>query len=170
MTSRDTEGASTVRRAWGRAPVAMFGATVAGIGHLPGGPGTYAAAVAVPTIVGMSGWSFGWRVACLLVVVAAAIGWSGRAGAALGEPDSRRIVVDEWVGVWTALVGFDDLGWAAAAVGFVVFRILDILKPPGAGWLHRRADAGGWTVVGDDLLAGLWTVPAVWGVRVAFGW
>lgn len=157
-----------VRRAWREAPVSMFGATVAGIGHLPGGPGTYAAAVMTPAIVWMSAWALPVRLACLAAALVVGVIWSGRAGRALGEEDSRRVVLDEVLGVWTTLVWFGELGWAAAFVGFVAFRILDVVKPPGARWIHHRGGAG-WSVVGDDVVAGLWAVPAVLVVQLLIG-
>jgi phosphatidylglycerophosphatase A len=42
-------------------------------------------------------------------------------------------------------------------VGFVVFRILDILKPPPINTVQRRFK-GALAIVGDDLLAGLGTM------------
>ncbi len=39
------------------------------------------------------------------------------------------------------------------AVGFVLFRIFDILKPFPVGRMERLK--GGWGVVGDDVVAGI---------------
>ncbi len=147
--------------AWERQPVATFIATVAGIGFLPGGPGTYAAAVFTPLIVWMSGWPLLWRLAALTAVTVASIPAADACGRALGEHDSNHIVIDEVIGVWVALVWFSELSWAIAVVGFVLFRILDVTKPPPA----RRIDnlgQGGLAVIADDIVAGLWAVPLVW--------
>lgn len=152
------------RRAWARAPVSMFMATCAGIGHIPGGPGTYAAALFTPLVVFMSAWPLALRVGLLVLASAASMLWSHRAGAALGEYDSRRIVLDEVIGVWTTLVWFDHLGWPAALAGLVAFRVLDVTKPPPADRLDAEGESGV-AVVADDIVAGLWAVPIVWVVR-----
>ena len=146
--------------AWRRAPVSMFFATVGGIGHLPGGPGTYAAVVFTPLIVWMSHWPLGWRLGLLALVTILSCYWSDVAGVELGEPDSSKIVIDEVVGVWVTLVWFDALGWSAALVGLVAFRIFDITKPPPARYFDDQ-HAGGFAVVADDVVAGLWAIPFV---------
>src|SRR5690554_1293594 len=158
----------TRREAWRKAPVSMLGATFFGVGHIPGGPGTYAAILITPAIVGMSGWPITGRVALFTVITLASIYWAEHAGRALGEHDSRRIVIDEVVGVWMTLVWFDDLTWLSALVGLVAFRIFDITKPPPA----RRIDdngTGGLSVIADDLVAGLWAILAVLLVRWIWG-
>lgn len=138
----------------------MAGATVAGIGHLPGGPGTYAAAVFTPVVVWMSHWPLGWRLAALVAVTVIACYWSEVAGRLLNEPDSQRIVIDEVVGVWVTLVWFDDLGWWAALAGLVAFRVFDITKPPPARYFDDHHH-NGFGVVADDIIAGLWAIPFV---------
>ena len=148
------------RRAWRDAPFSMAGATVFGIGHLPGGPGTYAAALWVPVAVWSSGLSWVVRLGAWALLTGLSIVWAKRAGRALDEPDSRRIVIDEVVGVWTSLVVFSTLTWPGALAGFIAFRILDIVKTP----LGRRLDAhagGGWSVIADDIVAGVWAIPFV---------
>ena len=138
----------------------MFFATVGGIGHLPGGPGTYAAIVFTPLVVWMSHWPLGWRLGLLLVVTAVSCYWSDVAGRLLREPDSSRIVIDEVVGVWVTLVWFDELGWWAALVGLVAFRIFDITKPPPARYFDDHHSSGV-AVVADDVVAGVYAIPFV---------
>ncbi len=40
-------------------------------------------------------------------------------------------------------------------IGFLIFRILDILKPYPAGWIDRNL-SGGWGIVLDDVAAGIY--------------
>jgi len=158
----------SARQAWRQAPFSMLGATFCGVGHLPGGPGTYAAALFTPAIVWMSAWPLISRLGFFALITLASIYWAEYAGRALGEHDSRRIVIDEVVGVWMALVWFDQLTWLSALVGLVAFRIFDITKPPPA----RRIDdngTGGLSVIADDLVAGLWAVPVVILIRWLWG-
>ncbi len=158
----------TWRQSWKEAPVSMFFSTFGGVGHIPGGPGTYAAAIFTPAIVWMSSWPMLWRVGPFVVVTLLSMYWAEHAGRALGEHDSRRIVMDEVVGVWTTLVWFGSLGWLEALVGLVVFRILDMTKPPPAKRLDDEGE-GGVSVIADDLVAGVWAIPAVLLVRWLMG-
>jgi phosphatidylglycerophosphatase A len=68
--------------------------------------------------------------------------------------DSPRIVIDEVVGFLVAmwLVPKSILTLGAA---FLLFRLFDIWKPPPISQSQRLA--GGWGVMIDDLLAGVWT-------------
>ncbi len=91
----------------------------------------------------------------LLVILLFALGvWlCDRTSKDLGVHDHGGIVWDEWVGflftLWLAPPGF---GWLVA--GFILFRLFDILKPWPIGWLDRQV-AGGWGIMLDDMLAGL---------------
>ncbi len=69
--------------------------------------------------------------------------------------DPSRVVVDEMVGVWTALLAVPEGGsWLYMLGAFVLFRLFDIWKPLGV----RRMETvgGGWGVMLDDLLAGVY--------------
>jgi len=83
--------------------------------------------------------------------VAIAVVISDIAEQALGRHDDPRIVIDEFVGVWTALL-FLPRSWPALVLAFILFRIFDVLKP---GLVRRSGDLpGGWGIVMDDVLAG----------------
>jgi phosphatidylglycerophosphatase A len=86
----------------------------------------------------------------------------------LEQADSDHIVIDEFIGMWLALVFFPDLGWIEVFVAFVVFRGCDILKPPGVRYFDD-AGGGGFPIVMDDVIAGLYAVPAVALVRFLVG-
>lgn len=159
--------ATETKRAWKRAPISMFMATCGGIGHIPGGPGTYAAAVALPSIYGLSHVLAVWQhVALVAAVTLLSVLWCDRAGKALEEEDSRKIVLDEWVGVWIALVPFGNLTFWELAVGFVAFRVLDVKKPFGIRKIDDHIH-GGVGVMLDDVAAGLVAIVCVLAWRVA---
>ena len=89
-----------------------------------------------------------------VLIVVTAIGiWSAGVAERRWGHDARHIVIDEAAGmVVTLFLMPADL--RTAGLGFLFFRIFDILKPfPG-----RRAESlpGGWGVVTDDLIAGLY--------------
>jgi phosphatidylglycerophosphatase A len=73
-----------------------------------------------------------------------------------GEHDSKEIVIDELAGMWLALTicGCSGDNWIMAFVAFVFFRIFDILKPSIIGRIDRDVE-GGWGVMGDDVVAGI---------------
>ncbi len=67
--------------------------------------------------------------------------------------DSQRIVIDEWLGVWIALLGIPLNIWSCLT-GFAFFQLFAIHKP----WLARRAKRAGpgLGVMLDDVAAGLY--------------
>lgn len=67
--------------------------------------------------------------------------------------DSNRVVIDEWVGMHLSLL-LVPINWITVLAAFVLFRFFDILKPLGIRSLEKLP--GGWGVMGDDLLAGLY--------------
>jgi phosphatidylglycerophosphatase A len=160
MGEKERASAATVRQAWRERPGSMLGATFFGAGLLPGGPGTYAAALSVPVIALLWRLPLALHIGLFVVVTAASCLWAERAGRALGVHDSRRIVIDEVVGVWLALIVAPDFGLWEAIVGFVAFRVFDVWKPPPI----RRVDetfSNGVGVIADDLVAGLYAIPFV---------
>ena len=81
------------------------------------------------------------------------------------DPDPKRAVFDEFVGVWvTCLFLPKTVSWLAAA--FLCFRVLDIVKP----WPIRRLESlhGGLGIMSDDLLAGIYGAALLNGLRLAF--
>lgn len=70
------------------------------------------------------------------------------------EEDPGPVVIDEAAGYLFA-VAFLPHGPVTAIAGFLLFRALDILKPPPARQLERLR--GGWGIVLDDVAAGLWS-------------
>ena len=70
----------------------------------------------------------------------------------LGVVDDPRIVIDEVIGMCTALL-FLPHSVSLIALGFILFRLFDVLKP---SWIRRAGELpGGWGVVFDDVLAGV---------------
>ncbi len=104
------------------------------------------------------GASFG--LICVLLVVTVAISMAGiwaasRAERLLGRKDPSAVVIDEVVGqlITFAFVPY-SLAAPAIAVGFVLFRAFDIVKP----YPIRRLEGlqSGLGIVADDILAGLY--------------
>jgi phosphatidylglycerophosphatase A len=122
------------------------------IGYLPKAPGTWASAVTA--IILYFVWPPKWYIQFLLILAIYLFGvWAaGRAEQYLGH-DARKIVIDEVVGQMTALFMAPHFG-LAYILGFLLFRIFDIIKPPPARqWESLR---GGFGVVADDMAAGVY--------------
>jgi phosphatidylglycerophosphatase A len=83
-----------------------------------------------------------------------AVWLAGEAEKVFEEKDSGLIVIDEMVGVLVTLL-FIPWGIKSVVVGFFLFRLMDIVKPFPIRRLERSLP-GGWGVVGDDVLAGVY--------------
>ena len=70
-----------------------------------------------------------------------------------GIHDDKRIVIDEIAGIWIA-ISLAGGSIVATIFSFIYFRILDIIKPSIIGRIDEKVD-GGWGVMGDDLVAGI---------------
>jgi phosphatidylglycerophosphatase A len=129
-------------------------ATAMGAGYSPIAPGTCGTAVAIPLALLLAPLPI-WQFALVVVAITGVAIWAAdRADRAWGTHDSGRIVIDEVAGYLTTMLLVDRGHWAPLAVGFVVFRALDIIKP----WPVRLVDEkmpGGWGVVLDDSAAGV---------------
>ena len=80
--------------------------------------------------------------------------WCDRSSKALGVHDHGGIVWDEMVGYWLTMF-LAPVGWLWWVLGFVLFRIFDILKPWPINWLDRRVH-GGLGIMVDDILAAVY--------------
>lgn len=67
--------------------------------------------------------------------------------------DPQKIVMDETVGQWITLL-FVPFHWKYMILALVLFRFFDILKPLGIKKLEKLP--GGYGVMGDDILAGIY--------------
>jgi phosphatidylglycerophosphatase A len=130
-------------------------ATVGGVGAVPWAPGTAGSLVGVAV-----GWAAGLALAPVWYVLGtAALFGLGVAVATQVERTTRRkdpsvVVIDEVVGMLVALFAL-PLRAGDVLVAFLCFRIFDIAKP----FPLRRLEAqpGGWGIMLDDLIAGLYT-------------
>ena len=142
-------------------------ATWGGVGFLPYMPGTWGTLAALPLWyhLALTGpWGYGLGVAALVIL---GLWVAGPAQEILGRTDHGSIVIDEVAGLLITLAGVPPT-WEYAALGLVIFRILDILKPFPIRWF-QEGGKGGLEVMADDVAAGvigrivLEVVMIVWG-------
>lgn len=131
---------------------AFLAATWFGCGLLPKAPGTWGSLAALPFAWALA--QVGGSVALLAASLACfVVGWWASAVYVrrTGVNDPSEIVIDEVAGQWLVLAAApaDPLLYA---VGFLIFRVLDITKPWPARWADRNVH-GGLGVMLDDMLA-----------------
>lgn len=79
--------------------------------------------------------------------------------------DPSRVVIDETVGVWVTLMAVpQSREWYYVLAAFLLFRIMDIWKPLGCRRIDRHV-RGGWGVMLDDILAGVYGAIVLLAVR-----
>lgn len=148
-------------------------ATGFGTGFSPFAPGTAGALLAVLIWFGLYcliPFNLLWILTALLIVVFTIAGiWSANAIEKVWGKDPSRVVVDEMVGVWIALLAvpegsyFVPFVWAA----FVLFRLFDIFKP--LGIRKMESFKGGVGIMMDDILAGIYAFILLMGARCLIG-
>ncbi len=125
-----------------------------GTGLLPGIPGTFGTAGAIPLYVLIDFLDAGYQVLFILIVIIGAIWSAHRSLSILGRVDPREIVIDEVAGFLLTII-FIPFTWLTLIAGFFLFRFFDILKPPPVKTVEKKVK-GGFGVVLDDLLAGVY--------------
>ena len=142
-------------------------ATCFGAGDLPVAPGTWGSIVALPlaVIAVMIGGQF-LLMALILVGFIVGVWASGRLAAFHRMEDPQRIVIDEVIGQWLAIlpIAFD---WRFYIVAFVLFRFADITKPWPLKDLERLR--GGLGIMADDVGAGVYAGALTWLIAVWLG-
>ncbi len=140
-----------------------------GAGKLPRAPGTWGSLAALPfawLIVEATGTPLSLLLAAL-VLLPIGVWASALHSERTNTHDAGEIVVDEVAGQWIALAvaPLSPLGWILA---FVLFRIFDIVKPWPISWIDQRV-SGGWGIMLDDIVAGLFAAVCVWVLMVFVG-
>ena len=130
--------------------------TALGIGYIGKGAGTVAA------IVCCACWYLAWRGAypplVLSLVITIAITIIGVWSSSVAEPvwgkDPARVVVDEVAGMCISLL-FLPVSIKYVLTALILFRFFDIIKP----LFIRKTEQlpGGWGIMMDDVLAGIYS-------------
>jgi phosphatidylglycerophosphatase A len=133
---------------------ALFIATGAFTGFFPFAPGTVGSALAILIDRGLraSGSELVYGLAIVVVSVVGVLS-SQAAEKHFARKDPSQVVVDEVAGMLVSLYLL-PVSWMGLVVGFLLFRLMDIIKP----FPCRRAERlpGGLGIMVDDLLAGVY--------------
>nr|MBP7471922.1 phosphatidylglycerophosphatase A [Prevotella sp.] len=139
-------------------------ATALGVGYWPWGPGTAGSLlgviiwVAIGTSVPID--ALNWFILALILLFTCLGIWATAKLTPMWGDDPSRVVIDEVVGVWTALLAApafeqENRIWMALAA-FILFRFFDMVKPLGIKKLDIKQ--GAFWVMADDILAGIYSL------------
>ena len=105
-------------------------------GHIPFAPGTCGTLVAIPLYLLLVNSLQGWLYAGAVIALTLAAVWiSDLAETSYGRKDPPQVVIDEIAGFLLTMTAIppDAL---YIVIGFILFRVFDILKPQPAGWIN----------------------------------
>jgi len=123
-------------------------------GFIPVASGTWGTAVGVLLYLILPHQSVMLYLALVLLLSFGGAWVSDKAEAIWGVPDSSKIVIDEIVGYLWGMI-LIPATWKFVLLGFVIFRVMDILKPPPLERFEKFPK--GWGVMLDDIGAGVYT-------------
>jgi phosphatidylglycerophosphatase A len=130
----------------------MIASSWFGAGLMPVAPGTFASLASLPLVI-LNGYNTP-AIAALFILcfVAFAIWASGVTQNLLGRIDPPQVVIDEVGGTLVALF-WVPVSWLSFSLGFLLFRIFDIIKPFPVGRVETLKEERHCL---DDLLAGIY--------------
>ena len=131
--------------------IALAIATAGGAGYVPFAPGTVGSAVGLVLHFLVRALSPLTQLIIVGAIIAVGIWASTEAARHFKRDDPGHVVIDEVAGQLVTLLLL-NVGIIGTVVGFLVFRVLDIIKP----WPANRFEAlpGGTGIMADDLMAG----------------
>jgi phosphatidylglycerophosphatase A len=148
----------------GQVALARLIASGFGSGYAPRAPGTAGSLAALA-----AGWALlhgpAWALPAAILLACLAGWWA--IGVAGGADDPGWVVIDEFAGQWIALLPLTHPSPLGLLAAFVLFRLLDIVKPGPIGWADRRHGALG--VMADDVIAGGIAAIILWIATGQFG-
>ena len=142
--------------------IAKFIATYLYIGLLPKMPGTWGSIFALPLawlLYKMGNIPY-WVTFIGLTLLGT---WACKVySERVGKEDPDEVVIDEVVGILAVFL-FVKPTPLNLLLGLLLFRVIDILKPPPINYLERIPHGIG--IMADDLLAGVLTGVILWAVE-----
>jgi phosphatidylglycerophosphatase A len=122
------------------------------VGYLPPAPGTLGSLLGLLLLWPLKPGTV--QVLVTLFLIGVGIVVADQAARVIGGQDPPAIVIDEIAGIAVATLLLPPQV-QERVVAFVIFRVFDVIKPFPARQAERLP--GGFGIVGDDLIAGLYT-------------
>ena len=124
-------------------------------------PGTCGTVAAIPVYYLFIQFNNVWIYSLLTIIATVAGVWfCDVAAKKLNEHDYGGIVWDEVAGYLITL-WFVPYSWQAVILGFILFRIFDIIKPFPIEWVDKHVH-GGLGIMLDDVLAAIFAGGLLW--------
>ena len=135
-------------------------ATGLGAGYAPVAPGTFGSGLGL-LVYWAAATAGGWpaALAALIVVTGAGLWSAGAAEQYFGYTDPGSVVIDEVAGQILALLFFAPTPRILIS-GFLLFRLMDVIKPFPANRLESLH--GGLGIMADDLVAAVYANLILW--------
>lgn len=124
-------------------------------GYFPLFPGTVGTLMTIPLYLALSLWlPTLFYVFFLILIIFLGIWSSNFAERYFDCKDPKPVIIDEAAGFLLTML-FIEPTLLHVLLGFILFRIMDIVKPPPARFLEKLE--GGAGIVADDLVAGFYS-------------
>ena len=123
-------------------------------------PGTFGTMAAIPIYMILASLGQGVYFTVVVAAVFAGIQICGQTAKQLNSHDHPAIVWDELVGYLLTML-FVPMSLLNMALGFVLFRFFDIVKPWPIKWVDQRV-RGGLGIMLDDLIAAVFSGLILW--------
>ena len=137
-----------------------FVATFFYLGKLPFAPGTWGSLGALLLWL-LLPVTFSVHLSVILILFVFGVYSSDKMAKYMDDHDPSEVVIDEAVGMGISLFMLPH-SFGLYLLAFVLFRIFDIFKP---SFIYQIQDLpGGWGIMVDDVLAGLFTLALVNGI------
>jgi phosphatidylglycerophosphatase A len=136
-----------------------------GLGLIPVAQGTFGALAGIPLAIALTHLAPLTGAYLLFFFILLAIWAAGKSAGALGKGDPAEVVIDETAGQMLTLFLLPATGFNLC-LGFILFRLFDILKPYPIRKLENIG--GGAGIVLDDLLAGVYGYACIRVVTLIF--
>ncbi|MCX6178124.1 MAG: phosphatidylglycerophosphatase A [Chlorobiales bacterium] len=141
--------------------VAKILSTCFGLGYFPVAPGTVTSIAAVVCYFFIPSLHYTPFLLSLVLLLTAVGIWGGMLMEEKYGSDPSIVTIDELAGQWLALAALPE-GLLSVLLSFIFFRFFDIAKPGPVDAAQRFT--GGWGIMADDVLAGLFANLCVRGV------
>ncbi|MCP3889696.1 MAG: phosphatidylglycerophosphatase A [Desulfobulbaceae bacterium] len=126
------------------------------VGKIAKAPGTWGSLAAFVPWFFIKDLPIGTYLLVLVAVFILGFFVSGSAEKILDSPDAGCIVIDEFLGMFITLMAApaSPVAWI---LGFLLFRLFDILKPFPVSWFDKHIH-GGIGIMMDDVMAGIYAL------------
>jgi phosphatidylglycerophosphatase A len=128
-------------------------ATVFGLGYFPVGPGTAGSLGGLVLCISLHENAALYLLAFIIFFSVGVVS-SARAEELFGDKDPSMVVIDEFACIFVVYM-LVPLKVSTVVIGFIAYRVIDIMKPPPIKAIEKFR--GGWGIMLDDLMAGIYS-------------